>query len=203
MSERHSAQRSLRAASIGRCSQTRTPADRVEIAAKSPRMSSGPSGLGSKLSCCARPPERKMKMTARDGEADAPAAVRSRASSPRPSMPIDPARTASRRFRRGLRSPRGEGGSQGMTLLRARGQGAASRGTSSKNDPSSPFPTEPTPHDRPTKRDHRARSTSCSLRFPPGARPAQARAEHHDGSSPVSSTTPADRIAPVAAAREP
>ena len=60
VSDRTSAHRSDRAASSGRCSQIRTPGVRVAIGWNSPRMSSGASGFRSKLSCWARPPERKM-----------------------------------------------------------------------------------------------------------------------------------------------
>ena len=60
VSDRTSDQRWLRLASSGRCSQIWTPGVRVAIGWNSPRMSSGASGLGSKLSCCASPPERKM-----------------------------------------------------------------------------------------------------------------------------------------------
>lgn len=65
VSERTIDQRWLRPASSGRCSQTWTPGVRVAIGRNSPRMPSGASGLGSKLSCCASPPERKMKITDR------------------------------------------------------------------------------------------------------------------------------------------
>jgi hypothetical protein len=59
VSERTRAHLSLIAASRGRCSVMRTPGVRVVIEANSPRMPSGASGLGSKLSCWASPPERK------------------------------------------------------------------------------------------------------------------------------------------------
>jgi hypothetical protein len=56
-------QRWLLRARSGRCSQIWTPGVRVEMGRNSPRMPSGASGLGSKLSCWASPPERKMKIT--------------------------------------------------------------------------------------------------------------------------------------------
>ncbi len=60
VSERTSAHFSERFASRGRCSQTRTPGVAVRMAPNAPRTSAGASGFGSKLSCWARPPERKM-----------------------------------------------------------------------------------------------------------------------------------------------
>ena len=60
VSERTTAHRSNRAASLGRCSVIRTPGAVVGMVPNSPRIVSGASGLGSKLSCWASPPERKM-----------------------------------------------------------------------------------------------------------------------------------------------
>ena len=64
VSDRQSAQSRLRRASIGRCSQTRRPGVSAAMGRNSPRCSSGASGLGSKLSICDSPPERKIKTTA-------------------------------------------------------------------------------------------------------------------------------------------
>ena len=60
VSERTSAQRWLRSASIGKCSQMSMPGVLVLIGLNSPRIACGASGFMSKLSCCANPPERKM-----------------------------------------------------------------------------------------------------------------------------------------------
>jgi hypothetical protein len=59
-SDRTSAQCRLRAARPGRCSQISMPELAVEIGLNSPRISAGARGFRSKLSCCARPPERKI-----------------------------------------------------------------------------------------------------------------------------------------------
>lgn len=59
VSDRTSVHRSDRAASFGRCSQILTPVVFVAIGLNSPRTSAAASGFGSKLSCWARPPERK------------------------------------------------------------------------------------------------------------------------------------------------
>ena len=60
VSDRTSAQRWLRSASRGRCSQISIPGVLVAIGRNSPRISAGASGLRSKLSSCDNPPERKM-----------------------------------------------------------------------------------------------------------------------------------------------
>ena len=60
VSDRTIAHLSDRAARSGRCSVTRTPGVRVGMLPNSPRMPSGASGFGSKLSCCASPPDKKM-----------------------------------------------------------------------------------------------------------------------------------------------
>ena len=60
VSDRTTHHLSEHAASFGRCSVMRRPGVRVAVVPNSPRMASGASGFGSKLSCCASPPERKM-----------------------------------------------------------------------------------------------------------------------------------------------
>ena len=49
-------------ANLGRCSQICKPGVWVGMGRNSPRISAGASGLGAKLSCCASPPDRKIKM---------------------------------------------------------------------------------------------------------------------------------------------
>ena len=75
VSDRTRAHRWLRAASMGRCSQMRMPGVRVAIDWNSPRTCAGASGLGSKLSCCEMPPDRKMNRQDR-GLVLEPASVR-------------------------------------------------------------------------------------------------------------------------------
>jgi len=60
VSDRTTHHLSLHDASFGRCSVMRKPGVLVAVVPNSPRIASGASGFGSKLSCCASPPERKM-----------------------------------------------------------------------------------------------------------------------------------------------
>src|SRR5256885_16893468 len=63
VSDRTAAHLSERAASSGRCSQTRNPGGRVGIEPNSPRIRSGAAGFGAKPPGWARPPARRRKTT--------------------------------------------------------------------------------------------------------------------------------------------
>ena len=65
VSERTKASLSARAARPGRCSLRKTPGAFVAMAAKSPRMPSAASGLGSKVSIWLGPPVRKTRIRER------------------------------------------------------------------------------------------------------------------------------------------
>src|SRR5262249_14244395 len=61
---RRTARRSVRVATRGISSLTRSPGVRVAMVPKPPRISAGASGLGSNVSCCGGPPTRPETMTA-------------------------------------------------------------------------------------------------------------------------------------------
>ena len=90
-----------RAAESGRSSLNCRPGTLVAIGRNGPRISIGAAGLGSKVSCCGGPPERKMirHELARGRPASVAARPARRAGNPRPSAPRPPTRISSRRER--------------------------------------------------------------------------------------------------------
>ena len=93
-------------ASIGRCSQIRTPAALVSIGLNSPRTSAGASGLRSNVSWCDGPPSMKTNIPERFSFLASPllspaAANRTKCESPNPA-PSAPTLSISRREKRGF-----------------------------------------------------------------------------------------------------
>jgi hypothetical protein len=99
--DRMIAKRSVRIASLGKCSLIRRPGVRVAIVRKLPRISAGASGLGSQVSSWLGPPHMKISRQdrARPNPAGPAATARLRYNwgSPSPAIASVPAHKASRR----------------------------------------------------------------------------------------------------------